>query len=1028
MITSDQGRRVFALEIGGLTYRYHSSTPPSSSNLDTNIATGISYDDRQGIISVGAFSASIDPSGGVGEYSPVQITLAIDRQGDQGDAGVIFGRCGARSTATSAQITETVDRDDSIIRVGSSLTSLSYPRLLHIGAETVRVSAATASVLSVPSGRGVGNTPVQSHSISLEGSSVPEVATEITTFRGRRAKLFGAHRYADGSTSDYVEIINGIIEASPAIEAGETVSLSIVPLTALIDTSLSDKVSQTRLLSGYHHYDGQYGSAIEYATELNAVNDDFVFAFPLNAVTLTANTYQIQLFNDTLPLIGQINGDLTDFDASLPAGDDVDRYSVSHPRYPRFQIATGAYAEKASYPTSLTDITASTYTTYQVIADSSPSNALTAAELDSPILTPLPRTELKRHALGDDEVKRWPDVINDVLESDGPSTTSGLTGAVARWRLDTDDKVIASKLSDSSFPASVYLWTTQAAWMAHSNENYAKRPRFYDSIGDTLELDTLSRLSYPLDIGEGDDPKIDDFRETNSAIVKQIKAEPTAGHGEYQLRSVANAYHQLYESTLLVENSLGLPSSATAGEYYWLTVRYFHRGSGETRTQTLQATHETVATFNSANVGYLIHLRAGADLSRNTSFGDWPGEERALIVRGGRFVGERVGVALLKLLESGGGDEINGDYDVLSVGLNIPSSEIDEASFLAVDSTSPFLLSDQYAGDGADLRSTFESICKLLGAALVMRRDEATGKSKIALVSIGAERAADTSIDITAGDWFVEPPPSWGIYEDIVTQIEFSYDFDPAEEKFKSEVLFNDQEAINRYGGERSKISLELPGVSSDQFGRGVGDAYDQFLPTAGRLFNLLANPLRTWRGAISTGSSIYLDLGSYVKASSPHLRGYGDEYGVTDGVAMVRSINQELMNEGCELEMITTGLDVVAWNASANVATVPDATSITVSEDTFSDSSVDDVSFFKAGDVVDYVPTGDQDNAITGLTIDSIAGNTITFTAAHGISSAAGSIEPTVYSSASSHHQNDGYLANSSNVINSNVDAQKYN
>ena len=1028
MITSEQGRRVFALEIGGLLYRYHSSTPPSSSNLDSNIASGIAYEDRQGVISVGAFSASLDPSGGVGEYSPVSISLAIDRKGDQGDAGVVFGRCGARSTTTSAQITQTVDRDDTIIRVGSNLTSLSYPRLMHIGAETVRVNSATASVLTVTSGRGVGNTPIQSHSISLEGSSVPEVTTEITTFRGRRAKLYGAHRYADGSTSDYVEIINGIIESSPSIENGETIELSIVPLTALIDTSLSDKVSQTRLLNNYHYFDGQFGSAIEYATELNAVDHDAVLAFPVSGATLTANTYQVQLFNGTLSIIGQINGDLVDFDATLPASGEIDNYSAPHPRYPRFQRGFSEFEEKASYPTSLTDITAGTYTTYQVIADSTPSNALSAAELSPLINIPLPRTEIKRHTLGSGEVKRFPDVINETLESDGATSTSGLSGAVARWRLDRDNKVIVSKLSSSAFPASVYFWTTQAAWVTHSDANYANRPRFFDAVGDSLELDTLSRISYPIDIGEGDDPYIEDFRAPDSSLVKRVKVEPSAGASEYQLRDVAKAYYQLYESALLVENSLGLPSSATAGEYYWLTIRYYDRKAGETRTQYLQATHETVATYDSVNVGYVIHLRAGADLSRNQSFGDWSGQERALITRGGRFVGERVGVALLKLLESGGGGEINGDYDVLSVGLNIPSSEIDEASFLAVDSTSPFLLSEQYAGDGADLRSTFESILKLLGAALVMKRDEATGKSKISLISIGADRSADTTIDIQSGDWLVEPPPSWGIYEDIVTQIEFSFDYDPAEEKYKSEVLFNDQESINRYGGERSKISLELPGVSSDQFGRGVGDSYDQFLPTASRLFNLLANPLRTWRGAISTGSSIYLDLGSYVKASSPHLRGYGDSYGVTNGVAMVRSINQELLNEGCELEMITTGLTVVAWNASALVATIPDTTSITVYEDTFSDSSVDDVSFFQAGDVVDYVPTGDQDNAITGLTIDSISGNTITFTAAHGIATASGSIEPTIYANASDHHKSDGYLANSSNVINSNVDAQKYN
>ena len=467
-----------------------------------------------------------------------------------------------------------------------------------------------------------------------------------------------------------------------------------------------------------------------------------------------------------------------------------------------------------------------------------------------------------------------------------------------------------------------------------------------------------------------------------------------------------------------------MPSTATAGVYYWLTVRYFDRRSETTRNQYFEATHATAAIFNSGTIGYKIHLKSGQNLSRNTSFGDWPNRERALITRGGRFVGERVGVALLKLLESGGGGNINGDYDELSIGLNISSDDIDEASFLRVGATSPFMLSDQYAGDGADIRSTFESILKLLGAALVMKRDSTSGRSKIALIPIGAERSKATALTVSEGDWLADPVPTWDIYEDIVTQIAFNYDYDPAEEKYRSEVLFNDQEAINRYGGERSKVTLDLPGVSSDQFGRGVGDAYDSFISVASRIFNLLANPLRLWRGSISTGSSIYLDLGSYLDVTSTHLKGYSDSYGVTNAIGMIRSINQNLLDEGTELELITTGLSPVAWNASATVATIPTSTSITINADDFSEA---DINFFSVGDVVDYMPSGDQDNSITGLEIDSISGSTITFTAAHGISSAGGTIEPTTYANASSDHQNDGYLANVNNMINSNVNAQKY-
>jgi hypothetical protein len=310
---------------------------------------------------------------------------------------------------------------------------------------------------------------------------------------------------------------------------------------------------------------------------------------------------------------------------------------------------------------------------------------------------------------------------------------------------------------------------------------------------------------------------------------------------------------------------------------------------------------------------------------------------------------------------------------------------------------------------------------------MIMKRS-ATGASQIALVPIGAERSADVALEITADDWLTEPAPTWDNYEDIVTQIKYLYDYDVAEDKYKSEVFFNNQEAITRYGGERSQITLELPGISSDQFGRGAGNVYAEFLPTSARIFNLLSNPLRLWRGAIGTGHSSLLDLGAYVKCSSPHLRDYSDNYGVTNGVGMVRSIRQELMNEGCELELITTGLTAVAWNSTATVATVPDTTSVTVNTDDYSTSDVDDVSFFAEGDVVDYVPKGAQDTAITGLTISNITGNTITFSSAHGITSAGGTLEPTSYANASDTHKADAYLADSSNQLNSTDDAQEYN
>jgi hypothetical protein len=45
------------------------------------------------------------------------------------------------------------------------------------------------------------------------------------------------------------------IESSPYVENGDTVSLSVIPLTALLDTKLTDsKEGSTFLLQNYHYY------------------------------------------------------------------------------------------------------------------------------------------------------------------------------------------------------------------------------------------------------------------------------------------------------------------------------------------------------------------------------------------------------------------------------------------------------------------------------------------------------------------------------------------------------------------------------------------------------------------------------------------------------------------------------------------------------------------------------------------------------------------------------------------------------
>jgi hypothetical protein len=493
-----------------------------------------------------------------------------------------------------------------------------------------------------------------------------------------------------------------------------------------------------------------------------------------------------------------------------------------------------------------------------------------------------------------------------------------------------------------------------------------------------------------------------------------------------EIGGVARAFYQKKELTILVEDTIGLPTVSTDARYD-IQVKYTS-SSGESRTQWLKATHQTSATYENSTIGYIIHLAPDQDWSEVESFGDWDGldVERCEIFGGARFQRESPSEVLLKLLESGGGYQKNGDYDLYSVGLGINSADIDEHSFLSYGTVSPFLFTGEISGEGVNIRDVIEDILKLMGCALVMARSS-TGRSLLTLRPMGLEILSDVSATIEAGDWLSDQPPTWSIYEDIVTQVKMRWNWSIDEQKFLSEATFNNQEAINRYGGESAKIELDLYALTSRDIGGAVGDVTGVFLPVMARLWRLLSNPIRAWRGAVGTGKSMTLDVGSYVSVSSPLLKGYGDAYGVSGEVGMVRSIRQDLMREGAELELIALGVKPVRWNASARVASYTSNSVAIYGDDYTADAT--DVSFFNVGDVVDYLPEGDEDNAITGLVIESFYANIIFFTSAHGITSTGGTIEPTIYTSASASHQADAYLASNTSppVLGSSTEAQEY-
>jgi hypothetical protein len=1014
MITSNNGRRVFALQIAGLQYRYHSIVPPSSTNLTANIATSIAYEDVQAIVSVGAFTSEIDPSGGVASHSPLSIELSITKDGTASDPGVIFGRVGKRSSGVSqanleeditfASLPQTFDIDQ-------DLSALSVPRLMHVGAETFRCNIINTTSLTFDQ-RAVGGSQYQSHQIGLQGSSVPTVSTAITTFRGRRCKLYVASQDSSGQVSDYVEIINGFIESSPYVENGEVVSLSILPLVCLMDTELADqKKGRTFLLQGKHYF-GKRSNIFEFGS---------VFRSPYhidlsNAVATTGTTTTIDVDS---PIY-----DLQDiFDVSRPYGTDRGT-SLPHPRYP---ILIGSNNLLTLFPTSITTYVPSAGAPAypQIVVDhtiaGSSSQADTLSEINSPVYLSArvyvpERGEIKRTVLATDALKDWPDVINDQLSSTitTHTTANGAFSTVSVY----SNKVRAVPLSDQrgglmAHRGAIHLWYSSAWYRTSHNYHYAYWPN--DDLGDHRPLPNKRRVFYPLDYWM-------DGRKPNSAgdsqLVQRIDFPDERNTSAEQPASIALAYFQSNEKVILVEGSLDLPTSA-GSDRFGIQVENYDYQRDRMRVFYFEATHQTSVTG-----GYLIHLSDHRENLNQGHFGDWRGKERTKVSRGLLTLFSSPGEIMLRILESGGGGN-NGTYDTLGTGLSIHSDNIDEDSFLQNGTTNITALNRGFNTDDFNPRDFFDSLLKSLGCILIMKRS-ASGVSKLTLQPIGVENSDMSSATITAGDWLADQPPTWSIYEDIVTQVNLEYGWDNDTNEFTENVVFNNQEAINRYGGETSKVNIELYGLRTIDIGTGTGDAYNFFLPIASRIFNLLSNPMRLWKGAIGTGQSIYLDVGSYVTCTSPHLKGVSDSYGVTNQIGMIKSIHQELMSEGCDLEIVHTGINVVNWNSTLNVLSVPATNQLEVSSNFYSS---DDVSFFAVDDVVDFLPHGDEDNSTTGLTIQSIAGTTITFTAAHGISAGTniGTLEPTTFSSASTDHKKDAYLANASGILGTSTEAQEY-
>lgn len=872
MINDDRTARVYGLEIAGLATRFYYRASPFIAEVIGSSPDEISYTDLDCIESISDYVADLEPSGGIATYSSMSVSLVMDRmRGTNQDSHRIFGRVMRSSSVWSGQLVQAIARDDDqpTIIVDSD-PSLTYPHLVHIGAESFLISGQSqvGDVYHLTCELRIGFR--QMHDIRLDGTDTPMVTSEIVSWRGRQASIYCASMDDNGIITDNQVIFHGMIERSPDISDLTAISISIVPISAIVDNRVAGPKNSTQLVHGHHYFDQSARYRIN----------------------------NIQKLGDNRAFIG--GGYFIDFSNGLASTDEImDKInSVSRGAEP----GTWFIKRQAGGYYLVLNPHSNASTVHQVFTDD-----ISLVKLD----------QLSR------------------------------SGNSLDFRYISDDPVCLNfgvNFSSSEAPIRT----------AKDEKNYQ------------FDIDRDLNLYYYL--------------------------YQTETYAEYQIRGVALGWYEYGEKYLLVQDSLGLPASYD-GTLYAIEIKAYGKAF------KAMAKSETAVS-----VGYLIELDQDNVYNRGLpSFGDFlDSTEKIEISRGLLIENKPAGEVMLELLESGGGGGINGAYDLHLVGCNIDQSFIDEDSFLSNQSASnirdwQFNLSI----DDITARDILEPLLRVMGCAIVM--DRTSFYPRLKLISVGHEADENQPL-VTDDDMLIDSPIYWSVYEDIITQFKFIYDLQNDQ---PTERVINNYAAINQLAGETRSEEYKLYGLTSEIVGGArAGDFLQYFRATYARLFRLYGQAIRQWVFSVTSGASFNLDIGSSLRVSSDFLKGYSDDYGVSDGIGLIVSMRLSLFGEGCELKLNHYGLSSPTWNASARVDQVINSTTVSIVADQFSAS---DISFFKAGDAVVRYTWGANDSK-TGLTISQINGAQIVFSGSHG-ATAGDIIQPASYTLASTAHKKRAYI-----------------
>lgn len=931
--------RSLLLTIAGCPVRYYSGVAPAPLLIPG--AGRDLYTDVPMLKSVGAWTEGVRLTGGVGEYSSVEVslhtrsTLASDT-----DPAYVLGRMGWQGADAWAQLAVSLDGTGTTVELDRSM-GLVAGDLIHIGRETIRVGAVGGGGLTLTGcTRAVGRTVQVPHLVSSNGG--PFVTRPLTYYRGRDAWLSVADYSAPGA---YREVMAGRITGSPTVD-GVEVRLALTPWPALLAGKLGAPAPEVGLVQNWHAFQAGRGCIVEFAEVIPGVTVGYSTAYAASTLTLAG------------PGVAGWEHQ-AHFDPGLPA---------THPRRGLLRRdASGSTDQPAAYPAANQIQVAGTVgwaagggdTVSQAgCAELFRVDATAGSAVD--VILPWPQCLLASWAArcqtGDHttdpggwvDVALYPDAGRCGFKRTAFNAPGGAGGPY-------DVRVVTAFSSrvDWGEVAGVPC----ADWATGQPENSTVRERLWCAV---------------------------DLRPRGSTERQHNYSVPFDDAGQQvDIGGVATAWYQRGEPYLLIEPAPdGTPPvvmPATGFAYVVLsgseTTPESPAGQGGSTGSWLLEVSAIDAVELGGVGGQAAYRLTITDRSRwaATPGGmatgplavvDWPGQQRASVQQVVAAAGRRWTRLVSDLLTS------PGPLSTLPAGVGLPLAGVDIGDTDGGLPTVRSVIDAETAVD--DLANGW---LRATGQALVLKRS--TAGVVLSLRPVGLE-APSALADATLSDAGMAAgvAPVSDTADDVVTAVQLLVDWDLSGESTRTITLVD--QGAQGVAGESSALEVQLRGVSLAD----PTEAVPLALSIGGRISAAAGYPRRLWRVRVPMAWAATVSLGDTIAVTSSLLRGYGPALGVTSATGRVIEMQFAPMDAMCDLTIAHHGHLGAGWAPALEVTGILSPTQVQVAVAAYSD---DDLSWWTVGDAVRCVPIGATDAAVV-TTVQLIGVGTVTTTAAHGL------------------------------------------